>query len=160
MTSPPLSPISQDPAEKPETTVEEPAVLQSEETNKSTNAETALGALKAFFTVKSAKKDTSNRMDLDTVKKKINRDKDVLKAFFDRSSSKSPDNKDTTDSKVWSEQMIAFDGSISVSIHVKNLILCAPIKCNHFSYFILIGSLIQHISMVQCTLIVVVFFVL
>ncbi len=100
MTSPPLSPINQDPAEKPETTVEELAVLQSEETNKSTNAETALGALKAFFTVKSAKKDTSNRMDLDTVKKKINRDKDVLKAFFDRSSSKSPDNKDTTDSKV------------------------------------------------------------
>ncbi|XP_016384671.1 formin [Sinocyclocheilus rhinocerous] len=99
MTSPPLSPISQEPAEKPETTVEEPAILQSEETNKSTNAETALGALKAFFAVKSAKKDTSNRMDLDTVKRKINRDKDVLKAFFDRTSSKSPDNKETTDSK-------------------------------------------------------------
>ncbi|XP_016149717.1 formin-like [Sinocyclocheilus grahami] len=100
MTSPPLSPISQDPAEKPETTIEEPANTQSEETNKSTNAEMALGALKSFFTVKSAKKDTSNRMDLDTVKRKINRDKDVLKAFFDRrSSSKSPDNKETTDSK-------------------------------------------------------------
>uniref|UniRef100_A0A8C2HM79 FH2 domain-containing protein n=1 Tax=Cyprinus carpio TaxID=7962 RepID=A0A8C2HM79_CYPCA len=103
MTSPPLSPISQDPAEKPETTVEEPAILQSEETNESTNAETALDALKAFFKVKSAKKDTSNRMDLDTVKRKINRDKDVLKAFFDRTSSKSPDNKETTDSKVSEE---------------------------------------------------------
>ncbi|XP_039548585.1 formin isoform X3 [Pimephales promelas] len=93
--SPPLSPIGQDPAEKPETTVEEPVIPQSEETNKSTNAETALGALKAFFTVKSAKKDTSNRMDRDIVKKKINRDKDVLRAFFDRNSSKSPDNKET-----------------------------------------------------------------
>lgn len=100
MSSPPLSPIGQDPAEKPETTVEEPVIPQSEETNKSTNAEMALGALKAFFTVKSAKKDTSNRMDLDIVKKKINRDKDVLRAFFDRNSSKSPDNKETTDSKV------------------------------------------------------------
>lgn len=100
MSSPPLSPIGQDPAEKPETTVEEPVIPQAEETNKSTNAETALGALKAFFTVKSAKKDTSNRMDLDIVKKKINRDKEVLRAFFDRNSSKSPDNKETTDSKV------------------------------------------------------------
>ncbi|XDV42246.1 hypothetical protein PO909_010952 [Leuciscus waleckii] len=99
MSSPPLSPIGQDPAEKPETAVEEPVIPQSEETNKSTNAETALGALKAFFTVKSAKKDTSNRMDLDIVKKKINRDKEVLRAFFDRNSSKSPDNKETTDSK-------------------------------------------------------------
>ncbi|XP_077076428.1 formin isoform X2 [Siphateles boraxobius] len=99
MSSPPLSPIGQDPAEKPETTVEEPVIPQSEETNKSTNAETALDALKAFFTVKSAKKDTSNRMELDIVKKKINRDKDVLRAFFDRNSTKSPDNKETTDSK-------------------------------------------------------------
>lgn len=99
ISSPPLSPISHDPVEKPET-VEEPISSHSEETNKSTNAETALGALKAFFTVKTAKKETSNRMDLDTVKKKINRDKDVLRAFFDRNSSKSPDNKETTDSKV------------------------------------------------------------
>lgn len=100
MSSPPLSPIGQEPAEKPETTVEELVVSHSEETNKSANAETALGALKAFFTVKTAKKETSNRMDLDTVKKKINKDKDVLRAFFDRNSSKSPDNKETTDSKV------------------------------------------------------------
>lgn len=100
MSSPPLSPIGQEPAEKPETNVEEPVISHSEETNKSANAETALGALKAFFTVKTAKKETSNRMDLDTVKKKINRDKDVLRAFFDRNSSKSPDNKETTDSKV------------------------------------------------------------
>ncbi|XP_067240050.1 formin isoform X2 [Chanodichthys erythropterus] len=99
MSSPPLSPIGQEPAEKPETNVEEPGISHSEETNKSANAETALGALKAFFTVKTAKKETSNRMDLDTVKKKINRDKDVLRAFFDRTSSKSPDNKETTDSK-------------------------------------------------------------
>jgi len=111
--SPPLSPIGQDPAEKPETTVEEPVIPQSEETNKSTNAETALGALKAFFTVKSAKKDTSNRMDRDTVKKKINRDKDVLRAFFDRNSSKSPDNKET---KVCTEQMIAFVGDFSINV--------------------------------------------
>ncbi len=158
MTSPPLSPISQDPAENPETTVEESSVLQSEETNKSTNAETALGALKAFFTVKSAKKDTSNRMDLDTVKKKINRDKDVLKAFFDRSSSKSSDNKETTDSKVWSEQMIAFDGSISVSIDVISRIYVH--LCNVIILVILLGSLIQHISMVQCTLTVAVFCVI
>lgn len=100
VSSPPMSPVSQEPVENPETTLEEPVIPQSEETNKSSNAETALGALKAFFTVKSAKKDSSNRKDLDIVKRKINRDKEVLRAFFDRNSSKSPENKVTTDCKV------------------------------------------------------------
>ncbi|XP_073789454.1 formin-1 isoform X1 [Danio rerio] len=99
ISSPPISPVSQEPVENLETTVEELVIPQSEETNKSSNAETALGALKAFFTVKSAKKDSSNRKELDIVKKKINRDKEVLRAFFDRNSSKSPEIKDTTDCK-------------------------------------------------------------
>ncbi|XP_051500904.1 formin [Myxocyprinus asiaticus] len=95
MSSHPLSPISQNPAEETETcpTVEEPVVTQSEETKKSTNTESPLDAFKAFFTIKTAKKDTSNCMDLDAAKRKINRDKDVLRAFFDRNSSKSPENK-------------------------------------------------------------------
>ncbi|XP_051510335.1 formin-like [Myxocyprinus asiaticus] len=103
MPSPPLSPISQDPAEATETetcqTVKEPVISQSEETKKSTNTESPFDAFKAFFTIKTAKKETSNCMDSDAVKRKINRDKDVLRAFFDRNSSKSIENKGTNDSK-------------------------------------------------------------
>ncbi|XP_051981010.1 formin-like [Xyrauchen texanus] len=103
MSSPPLSPISKDPAESTDTdtcqTLKEPVISQSEETKKSTNTESPLDAFKAFFTIKTAKKETSNCMDSDTVKKKINRDKDVLRAFFDRNSSKSIENKGTNDSK-------------------------------------------------------------
>ncbi|XP_051951989.1 formin [Xyrauchen texanus] len=101
MSSHPLSPISQNPAEETETcpTVEEPVISQAEETKKMTNTESPLDAFKAFFTIKAAKKDTSNCLDSDAAKRKINRDKDVLRAFFDRNSSKSPENKGTCDFK-------------------------------------------------------------
>lgn len=99
--SPPLSPVSQEAAEKPEKrqTEEEQDISPSEETNKAPNTETALDAFKAFFTVKPVKRETSLRIDMDAGKKKMNKDKEALRAFFDRTSIKSPDNK-RTDSKV------------------------------------------------------------
>ncbi|KAA0708568.1 Formin Limb deformity protein [Triplophysa tibetana] len=95
--SPPLSPVSQKPAERPEKhqTEEEKVISPSEETNKAPNTETALDAFKAFFTVKPVKKDTSLHIDMDAGKKKMNKDKEALRAFFDRSSIKSPDTKRT-----------------------------------------------------------------
>ncbi|XP_073711478.1 formin [Misgurnus anguillicaudatus] len=92
LTSPPLSPISQEPGEK---NVEETVISQSEETIKSPNTETTLDAFKAFFTVK---KENSSRMDGDAGKKKINRDKEALKAFFDRNTIKSPGTKRSSES--------------------------------------------------------------
>lgn len=98
--SPPLSPVSWEPAEKPENrqTEEENVTSQSEET-KAPNTETALDAFKAFFTVKPVKRETSLHIDMDAGKRKMNKDKEALRAFFDRTSIKSPDNKKTTDSK-------------------------------------------------------------
>ncbi|XP_057209764.1 formin isoform X2 [Triplophysa rosa] len=95
--SPPLSPVSQKPEERTEKrqTEEEKVISPSEETNKAPNAETALDAFKAFFTVKPVKKDTSLHIDMDAGKKKMNKDKEALRAFFDRSPIKSPDNKRT-----------------------------------------------------------------
>lgn len=99
--SPPLSPVSQKPAERPKKrqTEEEKLISPSEETNKAPNTETALDAFKAFFTVKPVRKDTSLQIDMDAGKKKMNKDKEALRAFFDRSSIKSPDTK-RTDCKV------------------------------------------------------------
>lgn len=99
--SPPLSPVSQEAAEKPEKrqTEEEQDISPSEETNKAPNTETALDAFKAFFTVKPVKRETSLRIDMDAGKKKMNKDKEALRAFFDRTSIKSPDSK-RTDSEV------------------------------------------------------------
>ncbi|KAL6486431.1 hypothetical protein MHYP_G00058230 [Metynnis hypsauchen] len=96
-TSPPMSPISQEPATEKLTIVEtekEPNVAPSEGNSKSPNAETALEAFKAFFTPKPPKKDTS---DLEAMKKTLN--KDAIRAIFDRNSSKSPDNSNLSDSK-------------------------------------------------------------
>ncbi|XP_066533933.1 formin [Hoplias malabaricus] len=93
--NPPVSPISQDPAAEKqiikETAVEEPSVDSSESNSKSPTSETALDAFKAFFTPKQTKKDPSDRIDLDAVKKGLNTD--AIRAIFDRSSSKSPDRK-------------------------------------------------------------------
>ncbi|KAL7888334.1 hypothetical protein AOLI_G00033080 [Acnodon oligacanthus] len=101
-TSPPMSPISQEPAAEKLTIVEieeEPSVASSEGNSKSPNAETALEAFKAFFTPKPPKKDTS---DLEAVKKTLN--KDAIRAIFDRHSSKSPDNRNLSDSKSYESE--------------------------------------------------------
>ncbi|KAF7690350.1 hypothetical protein HF521_012154 [Silurus meridionalis] len=93
-TSPPVSPISEAPeAEMPpiEESVEAPDAASSEEPGKLTNSETALNAFKAFFTPKPAKRDTSDHIDLDAVKRAFN--PETIRAIFDRNSSKSPDNK-------------------------------------------------------------------
>ncbi|KAB5539912.1 hypothetical protein PHYPO_G00094610 [Pangasianodon hypophthalmus] len=99
-TSPPLSPSSEAPvAEMPpvEESVKGPDVASSEESGKSTNTETALNAFKAFFTPKPAKRDTSDHIDLDAVKRAFN--PETIRAIFDRNSSKSPDNKNIFDTK-------------------------------------------------------------
>ncbi|TRY55959.1 hypothetical protein DNTS_011343 [Danionella cerebrum] len=70
----------------------------SEKTQKSANPETALDVLKAFFTVKSTKNDSSNRKDPIAQKRKINKDKDAIRAFFDRTA-KFPDSKEATETK-------------------------------------------------------------
>lgn len=92
--SPPLSPSSEAPVtETPpvEESVEGPDVASPEESGKLTNTETALNAFKAFFTPKPAKRDTSDHIDLDAVKRAFN--PETIRAIFDRNSSKSPDNK-------------------------------------------------------------------
>lgn len=102
--SPPLSPIKQDPAAEKfaiDETVEEPNAASSEGNTKSPSAETALDAFKAFFTPKPLKRDIS---DLETVKRTLN--KEAIRAIFDRSSSKSPDNKNVSDSKVCTQHLL------------------------------------------------------
>ncbi|KAL7871675.1 hypothetical protein SRHO_G00066580 [Serrasalmus rhombeus] len=101
-TSPPMSPSSQEPAAEKLSIVEtdeEPTVASSEGNSKSPNAETALEAFKAFFTPKPPKKDTT---DLEAVKKTLN--KDAIRAIFDSHSSKSPDNRNLSDSKSYESE--------------------------------------------------------
>ncbi|XP_051265961.1 formin isoform X1 [Dicentrarchus labrax] len=62
-------------------------------------AEAAFDAFKAFFTPKPLKKDPSEKVDLEAVRKKIRADKDVLRALFERSSNKTPEKKDSPDCK-------------------------------------------------------------
>ena len=71
-------------------------------------AEAAFDAFKAFFTPKPLKKDPADKVDLDAVRKKIRGDKDVLRAVFERTSSKTPEKKDSSDGKVCYRQG-AFD---------------------------------------------------
>lgn len=102
--SPPLSPISKAPeSEMPsvEEIVEGPDVASSEESNKITNTETALNAFKAFFSPKPAKRDTS---DLDAVKRAFN--PETIRAIFDRNSSKSPDNRNISTTKVCTKKLL------------------------------------------------------
>lgn len=107
--SPPLSPTSEAPlAEMPsiEESVEGPDVASSEESGKAQRqpSETALNAFKAFFTPKPAKRDTSDHIDLDAVKRAFN--PETIRAIFDRNSGKSPDNKNISDTKVCTTKLL------------------------------------------------------
>ncbi|XP_076849254.1 formin [Brachyhypopomus gauderio] len=89
---PPLSPSSQG-SESEEAVIDENVedldVVSSDDMSKSQNAETALEAFKAFFTPKTSKRDTSDRVDLKTL------NKEAIRAVFDRSPNKSADNENT-----------------------------------------------------------------
>ncbi|KAF7230921.1 formin isoform X2 [Nothobranchius furzeri] len=67
------------------------------------SAEAAFDAFKAFFSPKPLKKDPENG-DLEAMRKKIRTDKDVLRALFEKSSKKTPEKNETSDSKTdaWS----------------------------------------------------------
>lgn len=57
-------------------------------------AEAAFDAFKAFFTPKPLRKDPAvDRGELEEVRKKIRAEKDVLRAFFERASSKTPEKR-------------------------------------------------------------------
>lgn len=64
------------------------------------SAEAAFDAFKAFFTPKPLRKDPSEKVDLEAVRRKIRADKDVLKALFERTSNKTPEKKESHDGKV------------------------------------------------------------
>ncbi|KAG7466373.1 hypothetical protein MATL_G00163900 [Megalops atlanticus] len=76
----------------------EPAASK-EDAGKAT--ETAFDAFKSFFSSRSGRKDSSDPLDLDAVKRKIRNDKEVLKAIFERSVSRpaAADNKSPTELK-------------------------------------------------------------
>ncbi|XP_030626785.1 formin [Chanos chanos] len=101
----PQSPESQSPTVEQESqtdqeetrTEEELAVAQSVENSKVTSPESALDAFKAFFIPRPSRRD--DRIDLQSAKKKIRNDKDVLQALFERTSNKSSANRTITDSK-------------------------------------------------------------
>ncbi|XP_047657881.1 formin isoform X1 [Tachysurus fulvidraco] len=98
--SPPLSPSSEVLEEEMypvEESVEGPDVVPLEENSKLTNAETTLNAFKAFFSPKPAKRNTSDHIDLDAVKRAFN--PETIRAIFDRNSSKSPDNRNISENK-------------------------------------------------------------
>lgn len=64
------------------------------------SAEAAFDAFKAFFTPKPLKKDPAvEKVDLEAMRKK-RQDKDTLRAFFERTSSKTSEKKDSSDGKV------------------------------------------------------------
>lgn len=63
-------------------------------------AEAAFDAFKSFFTPKPLRIDPSERFDLDTVRKRIRSDKDVLRALFERSAGKTPAKDSPSDGKV------------------------------------------------------------
>lgn len=64
------------------------------------SAEAAFDAFKAFFTPKPLKKDPTEKVDLETLKRRIKADRDALKALFDRTSIKIPASEDSADCKV------------------------------------------------------------
>lgn len=64
------------------------------------SAEAAFDAFKAFFTPKPLKKDPAEKVDLETLRKKIKADKDALRALFDRTSIKIPAREDSADRQV------------------------------------------------------------
>ncbi len=84
-------------SEKPETEEEADVSLESLKTPVS-SAEAAFDAFKAFFTPKPLKKDPVEKVDLEAVRKKIRTEKDVLRALFERTSSRTPEKKDSSNS--------------------------------------------------------------
>ncbi|XP_038144292.1 formin isoform X2 [Cyprinodon tularosa] len=73
--------------------------VQVEPTKPVSSAEAAFDAFKALFTPKPLKKDSSERTDLEAVRKKLRNDKDVLRLLFERTSKKPLEKKDTCDEK-------------------------------------------------------------
>ncbi|XP_028678064.2 formin-like isoform X2 [Erpetoichthys calabaricus] len=61
--------------------------------------ETAFDAFKSFFTPKPHKRNKTDGLDLDAVKKKLKNDKDALKAIFEKSKSRSPSIERGSDDK-------------------------------------------------------------
>ncbi|KAK1796031.1 hypothetical protein P4O66_009132, partial [Electrophorus voltai] len=91
---PPHSPSSHGPGSNEleiDEAVENLDVASSDDKSKSPNAETALDAFKAFFTPKTYKRDTADRIDL----KMLN--KEAIRAIFDRGP-KSPDTENVSKS--------------------------------------------------------------
>ncbi|MEQ2215502.1 hypothetical protein XENOCAPTIV_001889 [Xenoophorus captivus] len=70
-----------------------------EPTRPVSSAEAAFDAFKAFFTPKPLKKDSTERTDLEAVRKKIRNDRDVLRTLFERTSKKTIEKKDTCDER-------------------------------------------------------------
>lgn len=64
------------------------------------SAEAAFDAFKAFFTPKPLKKNPADKADLEAVRKKISTEKDVLRAFFERTSNKTLEKRRSSDVKV------------------------------------------------------------
>nr|XP_057913841.1 formin-like isoform X4 [Doryrhamphus excisus] len=62
-------------------------------------AEAAFHAFKAFFTPKPLKKELTENADTDATRKRIRTEKDALKAFFERTSNKNPEEKLGSNSK-------------------------------------------------------------
>lgn len=64
------------------------------------SAEAAFDAFKAFFTPKPLKKDPTEKVDLESLRKKIKADRDALRALFDRTSTKIPETEESADCQV------------------------------------------------------------
>lgn len=71
-----------------------------EPTRPLSSAEAAFDAFKAFFTPKPLKKDSTERIDLEAVRKKLRNDKDVLRTIFERTSKTTLEKNDACDEKV------------------------------------------------------------
>ncbi|TNN60667.1 Formin [Liparis tanakae] len=87
--------------ERQELETEEDAEVSSESPKPSvSSAEAAFDAFKAFFTPKPLKKDPTEKVDLDAVRRKIRADKETLRALFERRSGVTPEKRKSSDGKV------------------------------------------------------------
>lgn len=73
-------------------------------TRPQSSAEAAFDAFKAFFTPKPLKKGSTERIDLEAVRKKLRNDRDVLRTIFERTSKTSEQN-DTCNERVRKHQI-------------------------------------------------------
>lgn len=89
-------------------------------------AEAAFDAFKAFFTPKPLKKDPTEKVDLETLRKKIKADRDALRALFDRTSIKIPAREDSADCKVGHDVHVV---GINHKLHTKLLVLFFFLFC-------------------------------